>query len=418
MSLPPPQIIVKGGQDIDGSWGTAKTFKREFYFELINVPLPMFLISPLIPAYNSIHPVYPFALAKESQISKNIETKVGRGITVTTTYQILKPNKTLTGLSGWEIADVINDNLPHLLPAQDVTYDVVAVEETLDYLYVEKSEDEYNHDVRAALEAGKDKETVSWFREDRFQTTSGTKLTGTITRNILKMSFWYFTLPESFDEAELITTYNGAINADEIQIAGRVCPVGTVKIESIEVIDNTWERENVAPVPLKMIKVVLLLDNRTWNKQYENVSNLFMAYPYEWRTSESGKEDATFLVDSENQPFYVVAINDEPVKASPQRIFCTSFDPNPENKGDSTEEPIWVPDPKKAIQFFGTREDCFRLNPDSEPTEVTESMYLDRNGFVIYPDPFTGKVDTDLSPKIEGYETCPLEFSLLGFPTT
>ena len=91
------------------------------------------------------------------------------------------------------------------------------------------------------------------------------------------------------------------------------------------------------------------------------------------------------------------------------------YDPSPENEG-STDDPIFVQDPLKAIQFFGTREDCFRLNPDSEPTEVSEPMYLDRNGFVLYPDPDTGKVDTKLSPKIKGYVFKPMDFTPLHFP--
>jgi len=60
-------------------------------------------------------------------------------------------------------------------------------------------------------------------------------------------------------------------------IAGHHCPTGTTKIETIEVIDNTWERPDVVPYQLKMVRVVLLFDNRTWKKHYENVSNLFMA---------------------------------------------------------------------------------------------------------------------------------------------
>ena len=27
----PPEIVVKGGKDVDGSWGTGKSFTREFY---------------------------------------------------------------------------------------------------------------------------------------------------------------------------------------------------------------------------------------------------------------------------------------------------------------------------------------------------------------------------------------------------
>ena len=135
MSMPPPEIVVKGGQDLDGAWGTSKTFVREFYYELINVPLPLFMISPFIPAYNSLHPLYPFAIAKDSKISRNIETPVGRAITVSTTYQILKPNVSLNGLSDFDLDAVIRNNLPFLLPAQDVSFEPVQVEEAIDYLY-------------------------------------------------------------------------------------------------------------------------------------------------------------------------------------------------------------------------------------------------------------------------------------------
>jgi hypothetical protein len=75
-----------------------------------------------------------------------------------------------------------------------------------------------------------------------------------------------------------------------------------------------------------------------------------------------------------------------------------------------------VQDPQNALQFFGTREECFRLNPDSEPTEVSEPMYLDMNGFVLSPDPDTGKVDTTLSPKVEGYISMPMDFTPLFLP--
>jgi hypothetical protein len=293
-----PEIIVKGGQDLDGSWGTGKTFQREFYFELLNVPLPLFMISPFIPAYNSFHPLYPFALAKESKISKNIETPYGRAVTVTTTYQVLKPNKTLTGLSGWDIDAVIYDNLPHLLPAQDVEYEPVAVEETLDYLYVKKTEQEIQDEIASGTS---DFEIDPW-KQNPFQTTAGTKLTVTTTRNILKMSFWYFLESELFDElfedeAEMVTQYTGVVNDDELVIAGRECQAGVAKIESIEITDNTWERPESEPYTVKLIKVVLLLDDKTWEKRYENVSNLFMAYPYLWEDSDSGKKECKMVMD-------------------------------------------------------------------------------------------------------------------------
>ena len=230
------------------------------------------------------------------------------------------------------------------------------------------------------------------------------------------MSFWYFALPGWFDEAALETQYTGAVNASPVMIAGRFCPTGTAKIESIEVMDNTWERQNADPYPLQMISVVLLLDYyKTWKKQYENVSNLFMAYPYEWEDTSLGRKDTKMKLDSDtNQPLY-----DKNAKnVSPQRIFCTMYDPVPTNEGENETNPIWVQDPQKAKQFFGTREDCFRLNPDSEPTEVSEPMYLDANGFVLYPDPDTGKVDTTLSPKIAGYVFKPMDFAPLHFPVT
>jgi len=138
--LPPPQILVKGGQDMDGTWGTTKTFTREFYFVLINVPLPLFMMSSFIPAYNSLHPLYPWAIAKDSKCTKNIETDVGRGITISTNYQILKPAVPFNG-SNFTIADIIAGNMPFLLPAQDVSYEPVAVEEPLDDLYVEKTQE-------------------------------------------------------------------------------------------------------------------------------------------------------------------------------------------------------------------------------------------------------------------------------------
>lgn len=391
MSPLSPAMIIKGGKDTSGSWGTSKTFVRELVVELYHVPIPMFLASPLIPAYNSIHPIYPFAIAKDSRITNNIESQDNRRtVTVETNYQILKLAFPLLGLSGWDVAAFINNNLPPLLPAQDVTYESVTVEEPLDYLYV--------------------REDNEW-EDVPFQTTSGTKLTGTRLRNILKMSFWYFALPW-IDEAALVTRYTGAINSENIIIAGRLCPAGTAKIESIEVFENTWERDNAVPYPLKMIKVVLLLDNQTWCKRFENVSSLFMAYPYDWHDSDSGKEKVKMKLDSDNQPLY----KDKSKHVSAQRIFCTMYDPEPKDEGE--DEPIWVSDPHNAISFFGTREECFRLNPDSEPTEVTEPMYLDEKGFILYPDPSTGKVDTTLSPKIEGYDSCPMNFTPLGFPIT
>ena len=412
--MPPLNIILKGGQDLDGSWGTGKTFVREFYFELENVPLPLFMISPFIPAYNSLHPVYPFVIAKDSRVTKNIETQTGMAVTISTTYQMLRPAMPLRGLSGFDVASVIAGNMPHLLPAQDVSYEPVAVEETLNDLYVEKSWDERVEEAANRLSPTSPHDIDPW-KTIPFRTSAGTKLTGTTTRNILKMSFWYFVLPSPFfDEAELVTRYAGAINDAPVMIAGRHCPTGTVKIETIEVIDNTWERPDVVPYQLKMVSVVLLLDNRTWKKRYENVSNLFLAYPYQWQDSDSGKKEIKLDFDDKtHQPKYRTSAKN----VSPQRIFCTTYDPEPQNINNyDGEEAIWVQDPQNALQFFGTREDCFRLNPDSEPTEVTEPMYLDEKGFVLYPDPSTGKVDTALSPKVEGYIFPPMDFTALYFP--
>ena len=405
----PPTIIVKGGKDLDGTWGSSKTFTRETVFELINVPLPLFMITPMIPAYNSMHPLFPFAMAKDSKISSNVETPRGRAITVSTNYQVLKPATPLMGLSGFDIDAVIAGNMPFDLPAQDVSYESVAVEETINYLYIEKTEDE---DEETEVE-----ETEVEWSLTPFVTGSGTKLTGTRTRNILKMSFWYLADPLWFDEADIETTYTGVVNHAPVTIAGRDFSMGTVKIESIELIDDTWEREGADEFKMKRVQVSLLIDKATWCKEYENVSNLFIAYPYDWEDSDSGKENIKMKLDEEGYPYYLTEIEGKPVVPKAQRIFCTTYDPEPENEGDS-EEPIWVSDPQKAIQFFGTREDCFRLNPDSEPTEVTEPMYLDKNGFVLYPNPDTGKVDPILSPKVTGYVFAPMDFTPLHFPVT
>ena len=48
-NLPPPTIIPLAGEDLDSSWGASKTFVRERKFELINVPLPLFMLSPFVP---------------------------------------------------------------------------------------------------------------------------------------------------------------------------------------------------------------------------------------------------------------------------------------------------------------------------------------------------------------------------------
>jgi hypothetical protein len=311
--------------------------------------------------------------------------------------------------SGFDLNAVINGNFPpFILPAQDVSYEPVAVEETLDALFVPKSDEEMIHE---SLQTGIPLPLINRWKQIPFWTSAGTKLTGTTTRNILKMSFWYFADPMWFDEAFAVTAYTGTVNAFDSWIAGRPCPAGTAKIESIEVVDNTWERQAAEPYSLKIVSVVLLIDYRTWCKRYENVSPLFMAYPYVWEDSDSGKENCKMCFDpSTGQPMYAYASN-----VSPQRIFCTMYDPEPENEG-TDDEPIYVQNPQNAIQFFGTREDCFRLNPDSEPTEVTEPMYLDCNGFVLYPDPMTGKVDTTLSPKVEGYVFPPMDFFPLHFP--
>ena len=428
MIEPLRQIIVKGGRDLDGAWGDRKTFVREFYFELVNVPIPLFQISPFIPAYNSLHPDYPFAIAKDSKIVNNIETPAGRGITVSTNYEILKPAMPFTGLDDINLAALILGNMPFNLPAQDVEYEIVQVEETLDSLYKEFEIDEI----------GEINDRIEW-RAMPFQTTAGTKLTGTRTRNLLKMSFWYLADPLWYSEAEFETEYTGVVNNSSTTIAGRFCPKGTVKIESLRLTDNTWERAGATSYPMKMVRVVLLIDSKTWQRRYENVSNLFAAYPYAWEHSDKGKANTKMRITAEtHQPRYYkptktddidtpLCLDDVPepstvkppsdmsIKVSPQRIFCTSYDPEPKNVGDS-DDPIYESDPQKAIQFFGTREDCFRLNPDSEPTEVPEPMYLDENGFILYPDPSTGKVDVKLSPKIIGYPFKPVDFTPLHFP--
>jgi len=194
-------------------------------------------------------------------------------------------------------------------------------------------------------------------------------------------------------------------------------------LTAIKCVNKTWERQQAEPYVLHMVEVVLLIDMKSWNKQYENISDLFMPYPYVWDDSDSGKENNKMRINPvTNQPYYylykevfTVPLSYERIPCSPQRIFCTSYDPEPENVG-TLDEPIWVQDPQNAVQFFGTREECFRLNPDSEPTGVSEPMYLDQNGFVIYPDPETGKVNTILSPKVEGYAFLPLNFTPLHLP--
>ena len=432
--LPPPQIIVKGGQDMDGTWGTTKTFTREFYFVLINVPLPLFMMSSFIPAYNSLHPLYPWAIAKDSKCTKNIETDVGRGITISTNYQILKPAVPFNG-SNFTIADIIAGNMPFLLPAQDVSYEPVAVEEALDDLYVEKTQDEID---KEALDLDVHPDKINRWKLVPFQTTAGTKLTGTRLRNILKMSFWYLANPLWFSEDFLETHYTGVVNHAPVTIAGRYYDTGAVKIESLEMEDSVWERADVDHLSMKIIRVSLLIDEQSWLKEYENVSPLFMAYPYVWKKASSGEKENTKMKINAgtNQPTYYYKGKSEPdgqtaddeyepstesptsdVEYSPslQRIFCTMYDPSPANEG-SSDDPIYVQDPQKAIQFFGTREDCFRLNPDSEPTEVSEPMYLDKNGFMLYPDPDTGKVDTALSPKVAGYVFKPIDLTPLHFP--
>ena len=438
--MPPPQILVKGGQDMDGTWGATKTFAREFYFELINVPLPLFMMSSFIPAYNSLHPYYPWALAKDSKCTKNVETTVGRGVTISTNYQILKPAVPFNGVN-FTLADIIAGNMPFLLPAQDVSYEPVAACEPLDDLYVEKTQAELEKEISNLPDEQKPfwENYINKWKQVPFQTTAGTKLTGTRLRNILKMSFWYLANPLWFDEATVETQYTGVVNHAPVTIAGKTFRTGSVKIESIEMEDSVWERAEVAHLSMKIVRVTLLIDRKSWLKEYENVSPLFMAYPYVWQRANSGEKENTKMKINAgtNQPYYyfktadgrpqTAADDDVPnpstesptsdVEYSPslQRIFCTMYDPAPDNEGTS-DDPIYVGDPQKAIQFFGTREDCFRLNPDSEPTEVSEPMYLDKNGFMLYPDPDTGKVDTALSPKIKGYVFKPMDFTPLRFP--
>jgi hypothetical protein len=314
-----------------------------------------------------------------------------------------------------------------------VSYEPVAVEETMDELYIEKSESEI---IKEAHDTNQPIAAINRWKKITFQTTACTKLTGTRLRNILKMSFWYLANPLWFDEPDLETKYTGEVNHAPVTIAGRPFKTGMVKIESIEMEDNVWERAELEHLSMKMVKVSLLIDKKTWLKEYENVSPLFMAYPYVWQKANSGEKENTKMKINAgtNQPYYYFKSqtppNDDddipkPSTESPpsnveykpglQRIFCTMYDPSPKNEG-SSDDPIYVQDPQKAIQFFGTREDCFRLNPDSEPTEVSEPMYLDKNGFILYPDPNTGKVDTKLSPKIKGYVFKPMDFTPLRFP--
>ena len=301
--MPPPQIIVKGGKDLDGAWGTSKTFVREFYFDLINVPIPLFMISSFIPAYHSLHPVYPFVIAKDSKITNNVETPLGRAITVSTNYQILKPAVPINGRTGFTMADVIAGNMPFLLPAQDVSYEPAAVEETLDDLYVEKTTEEIG---KEALQLEIPPDRINRWKQMPFRTTAGTKLTGTRIRNILKMSFWYLANPVWFEEADLETTYTGVVNHAPVRIAGRLFPTGAVKIESIEMEENVWERAEAVPFSMKMVRVSLLIDKKTWRKEYENVSSLFMAYPYVWQKANSGEKENTKMKINAgtNQPYY------------------------------------------------------------------------------------------------------------------
>jgi hypothetical protein len=237
------------------------------------------MMSSCIPAYNSLHPYYPWAIAKDSKCTKNIETPVGRGITISTNYQILKPAIPFNGV-GFTLADVIAGNMPFLLPAQDVSCEPVAVEEPLDDLYVEKTQEEIN---REALKLVVHPDTINRWKQVPFQTTATTKLTSTRLRNILKMSFWYLANPLWFEESAIETHYTGTINHAPVTIAGKFFNAGSVKIESLEIEDSVWERAEVAHLSMKMVKVSLLIDKKSWLKEYENVSSLFMSYPYVWK---------------------------------------------------------------------------------------------------------------------------------------
>jgi hypothetical protein len=406
------EIRFIGEEKIEGTKGSTMSFVQEYKYELINVPIPIFLISKFIPEIGSIHPVYPFATVNDLKMSKNISTNSGCGITLSVTYDVLSVDEKAGEHP--DIDSLISSNYPFNLPIQDLKFEPVLVDEARRYLFQQgekKDDDIIENEYDEELDPDDDE---AW-RKRAFVTTSGTVLQGTKHRTLVSISFWYYTDTQDIDEFEVETKFTEAINSDEVKIGNRTYDKWTLKIESIEVEDKTWNE-----LELKVIKLKLLFDLQTWEKKFENVSTMFMNYPYDWENNSSYPEKTRLRFDEETkQPLYIIPVPADIPKPedeiSPVRIFCTLYDPEPINEGTSSE-PIWISDPTKATQFFGSREDCFRLNPDSEPSEVTEPMYLDANGFMLYPDAKTGKVNTNLSPKITGCIFVPLNFNELHIP--
>jgi hypothetical protein len=445
------KIIHIGGEDLDGSWGESKTFVRENKYELVGVPLPVFLISPVIPKKNTIHPKYPWCIAEDSRITKNIETPAGRGVTVATTYRVLNivPNKNEEEDEEKDEEQTIARNYPWLLPAQDVKMEVVRLEESMDFLWrFGKWESTDLHDSLNDLDIDTDKpentKLNNWnynnrpdileerWRQKPFETTAGTKLTGTKQRNIMAISFWYYAL-KSWYKDEYITEFTDTVNDDDIEIAGKKYKKGEIKIIDLNMENDRWKMIDESEESLIKVSVQIQIDPKTWIRKYENVSNLFLAYPYKWKTIEPSDypEDCkpmqpnTILeFDSKtHQPLYQEnnQTDGKPIEPKLQRIYCTMYDPQPMNIGtvktDDSEEATYQPDPQNMIQFFGTREDCLRLNSETDPIEVSEPMYLDKKGRIVWPNPETGMVDRGLAPKISGYPVELKDFTPLHLPT-
>jgi hypothetical protein len=429
------QIRHIGGQDMDGQWTEQKTFVRENYYELVGVPLPVFCVSSMIPQKNSIHPKYPWCIAEDSRISKNIETPTGRGVTVSTTYRILQVVKNLDDDKSEE--QTISKNYPWLLPAQDVKYEVVRLEESMDYLWrYGKWEETDLHDSLNDADINdseisanqKDNNWNNYFRPDKqeerwrkkpFQTTAGTKLTGTKQRNILALSFWYFALAKWYKEEDIMK-FSDTVNDQDIELIGKKYKKGQVKIINLSFEEDSWKLEDESEESLIKVSMQMQIDDKTWNRDYENISTLFMAYPYQWETVEPNdwpeeskpmKPNTVLKFDPKtHQPSY------QPVSEPRlERIFCTMYDPKPINI-ETLESPVYQPVAKNAIQFFGTREDCLRLNSETDPSEVSEPMYLDKEGRIVWPNPSNGMVDSGLAPKISGYPIELKDFTPLHLP--
>ena len=378
-----------------------------------------------IPRRGSIHPVYPWCVAEDSRVTKNIELTSekdclgGRGITISTVYRCLTLHEPRDEDNDDE-DQFITKNYPWLLPAQDYKVFPIKLEESQNCLYRfgkweptdmhDNLNDAGNDDNNWKNENREDR-TVERCRKIPFETTAQTKLVGTKNRTILGVSFWYYILSDWF-EKEFVLEFQESINQEEMEIAGETYEAGTVLLTELSPEPDVWERSDGQFDTLGKVSVQLQIDPQTWWRKHENVATVFNNFDIK-RDENTHRP----LLDKHGD-IYGKDEDEKVIKSlGREKLYAALFDPDQQSNMDTTssDRPFYQPDPSKLLQYIGSKTECHEMAYDGQVTEITDPMYIDKHGFPIWPDETTG-LQTP-THWVEGYPNPLKEWNKLRLPT-